>query len=137
MKSGNRLFRHWSILHLPGPACPLAAGLGSFLEGTGMALSLVQVVAEKTNALRVLEDAFNAQLNLDGGHAIMLDSVLQTARARGFYGSQELAAGVLQVSGRFRIEKGSVGKWQAVRQSTALVPVCEPRSTALVPVAAG
>lgn len=102
-----------------------------------MVLSLVELVAEKTSALRVLEEAYDARLPVGGERAIVLDSLLEDARARGFHCSPELAAGVLRVSGRFRVEKGAAGKWQAVRHSTALVPVCEPRSTALVPVAAG
>jgi hypothetical protein len=102
-----------------------------------MVLSLAQVVAEKTNALRVLEEAYDARLGIDGGRAIVLDAILEAAKARGFYGPPELAAGVLRVSGRFRVERGAVGKWQAVRQSTALVPVREPKCTALVTIGSG
>ena len=65
---------------------------------------------------------------------VPLNSILDAASAKGFYGSLELAAGVLRVSGRFVVEKEPAGKWHAVRRSTALVPI-EPRPTALVAVA--
>ena len=100
-----------------------------------MVLSLAQVLVEKTNALRLLEEAYDTQIGLDRGRVVALDAVVKAARARGFYGSLELAAGVLRVSSRFRVDSGPAGRWIAVRQSTALVPVVGPRSTALVPVA--
>jgi hypothetical protein len=98
-----------------------------------MVLNLAQVVAERMDALRLLEDAYNARAGRDGGKAVALESMLEIARAKGFYGSLELTAGVLWVSNRFVVEKGPAGNWYAVRQSTALVPV-EPRSTALAAV---
>ncbi len=98
-----------------------------------MVLNLARIVAEKTDSLRLLEEAYHARNGTDGGRAVPLDSMVETARANGFHGSLELAAGVLRVSGRFAVEKEPVGKWHAVRQSTALVLVA-PRSTALVPV---
>jgi hypothetical protein len=113
-----------------------------------MALSLAKVVLERTEALRLLEEAYDAQLGIDGRGTRVLQSVLEIARAKGFYASLELAAGMLQVSGRFLVEKGAGGKWVVVRQCntparnaaqpcTALVPIStERRSTALVLVAA-
>ena len=100
-----------------------------------MVLNLAQVVAERTDALRLLEEAYNAGLGIDGDRAVVLDSMLETARAKGFFGSLELAVGVLRVSGRFQVKRGPVGKWRAVRQPTAMIPITEPRSTALIPVA--
>ena len=101
-----------------------------------MVLSLVQVVAEKTEALRQLEDAFHAQLGIGGGRTAVLDGVVQIARANGFCGSLELAAGILRANHRFVVEKGPAGRWVAARRSTALVPIATGRkSTALVPVA--
>ena len=78
-----------------------------------MVLNLVQVVAERTDALRLLEEAYEAGIGIDGDRPIVLDSMLEAARAKGFYGSLELAAGVLRVSGRFRLEKGPMDKWRA------------------------
>jgi len=98
-----------------------------------MVVSLAQVVAEKTDALRLLEEAYDARIGTNGGRAVVLDSMLDAARTKGFYGSLELAAGVLRTSGRFVVEREPVGKWHAVRQSTALILV-EQRSTALVAV---
>ena len=70
-----------------------------------------------------------------GGKAVALESMVETARSKGFHGSLELAAGVLRVSGQFRLEKGPMDKWHAIRQPIALVPVAlEPKSTALVRV---
>lgn len=100
-----------------------------------MVVSLAQVVAEKTDALRLLEAAFDDRISTDGGHAVVLDSMLEAARAKGFYGSLELAAGVLRSSGRLQLQKEPRGKWQAIRRCTALA-VVEPRSTALVTVEA-
>lgn len=107
-----------------------------------MALNLVQVVLERTEALRRLEEAYDAQSQAPGGCAAVLESVVEDARARGFCGSPELAAGLLQRSGRFLVEKSSAGRKMAIRtalhRSTALVPVnAERRTTALVPVSAG
>jgi hypothetical protein len=100
-----------------------------------MVLDLVQVVAERTDALRLLEEAYHVRIGIDGGQRAALDSVVETARAKGFHGSLELAAGVLRVSGRFRLEKGPMDKWHAIRQPTALVPVTlAPKSTVLVSV---
>ena len=100
-----------------------------------MVLDLVQVVAERTDALRLLEEAYDVRLGIAGERAVALNSILEIARAKGFHGSMELAAAVLRVSGRFRIEKRPMDKWYVVRPSTALVPVAlEPRSTALVSV---
>jgi len=100
-----------------------------------MVLDLVQVVAERTDALRLLEEAYNVRIGIGGGQGAALDSVVETARAKGFHGSLELAAGVLRVSGRFRLEKGPMDKWHAIRQPTALVPVTlAPKSTVLVSV---
>ena len=100
-----------------------------------MVLSLVQVVLEKTEALRLLEDAYDAQLGIDGDRSASLDSVVEIAKANGFCGSLELAVGVMRANNRFVVEKGSTGRWVAVRQCTALVPVASgPKSTALVPV---
>lgn len=103
-----------------------------------MALSLAQVVAERTDALLLLEEAYDARIGTDGGRAVVLDSMLEAAREKGFYGSVELAAGVLRASGRFRIEKGPRDKWQALRQSA--VPASAEMTTEAmtsVPVAAG
>ena len=113
-----------------------------------MVLDLAQVVAERTDTLRLLEEAYDARLGIAGERAVALNSMLEAARVKGFCGSLELAAGVLRLSGRFRLEKGPMDKWLAVRQSTALVPVAtaltsralvpvvvELRSRALVPVA--
>jgi hypothetical protein len=101
-------------------------------------LDLAQVVAERTDALRLLEEAYDARLGIAGKRAVALNSMLEIARAKGFCGSIELAAAVLRVSGRFRIEKGPMDKWYVVRQSTALVPVAlEPRPTTLVPFGIG
>jgi hypothetical protein len=97
-----------------------------------MVLDLVQVVAERTDALRLLEEAYNARVTIYGDRAVVLDAMWEAARAKGFHGSLELAAGVLRVSNRFVVEKGPAGKWYAVRQSTALVLI-GPRSTALIP----
>jgi hypothetical protein len=98
-------------------------------------LDLAQVVAERTDTLRLLEDAYEARLGIAGERAVALNSMLEIAKAKGFCGSMELAAAVSRVSGRFRLEKGPMDKWLAVRQSTALVPVAlEPRPTALVSV---
>lgn len=107
-----------------------------------MALNLVEVVLEKTDALRLLEEAYDARSGTSNGRAAAVDSVVEVARGNGFCGSLELAVGLLQRSRRFLVEKGPAGRWvavrRAVRQSTALVPVgAERRSTALVPVAAG
>ena len=52
-------------------------------------------------------------IGIGGDRPIVLDSMLEAARAKGFYGSLELAAGVLRVSGRFRLEKGPMDKWHA------------------------
>jgi hypothetical protein len=57
-----------------------------------MVLNLAQVVAERTNALRLLEEAYDARICTDGDQTVVLDSMLETARAKGFYGSLELAA---------------------------------------------
>jgi hypothetical protein len=105
-----------------------------------MVLSLVEVVLEKTEALRLLEEAYDAQSGT--GKAAALDSIVEIAREKGFYGSLELAVGLLQRSRRFLVEKEPAGRWiaarSAVRQSTALVPIgTDRRSTALVPVAVG
>jgi hypothetical protein len=103
-----------------------------------MVVSLVQLVVEKTGALRLLEEACDTQLGIDDGHDVVLDSAVEIAKANGFCGSLELAVGVLRVSGRFLVEKGPAGRWIAIRRSTAMVPVVpRPRSTALVPVATG
>jgi hypothetical protein len=103
-----------------------------------MVVSLVQLVVEKTGALRQLEEACDVQLGIDGRHEVVLDSAVEIAKANGFCGSLELAVGVLRVSGRFLVEKGPAGRWTAIRRSTAMVPVvARPRSTALVPVVAG
>ncbi|MGO8751675.1 MAG: hypothetical protein ACLQNE_37515 [Thermoguttaceae bacterium] len=103
-----------------------------------MVLDLAQIVAERTDTLRLLEEAYDARLGIAGERAVVLNSMLEAARAKGFCGSLELAAAVLRVSGRFRIEKGPMDNWHAIRQSTALVPVAlEPRSTALVPFGIG
>ncbi len=100
-----------------------------------MVLDLAQVVAERTNALRLLEEAYDARLGIAGERAVALNSMLEIARAKGFCGSMELAAAILRVTGRFQIEKGPMDNWHAIRQSTALVPVTlEPRPTALVSV---
>jgi hypothetical protein len=97
-----------------------------------MALSLAQVVAERTDALRVLEEAYDARVGSCGDRAVLLESVVEMARAEGFHGSLELAAGVLRFSGRFQVTRGPAGEWQIVRRTTALV-VIEPREIALVP----
>ena len=103
-----------------------------------MVVSLVQLVVEKTGALRLLEAACDAQLGIDDGHDVVLDSAVEIAKTNGFCGSLELAVGVLRVSGRFLVEKGPAGRWIAIRRSTAMVPVVPwPRSTALVPVVTG
>ena len=49
-----------------------------------MVLDLAQVVAERTEALRTLEEAYEARVGIDGNQPIMLDSMLETARAKGF-----------------------------------------------------
>jgi hypothetical protein len=107
-----------------------------------MALSLVEVVLEKTDALRLLEEAYDSHSVAGKGRAAALDAVVEIAREKGFYGSLELALGLLQRSRCFLVEKESAGRWvavrSAVRQSAALVPVgTERRPTALVPVTAG
>lgn len=98
-----------------------------------MALSLAQVVAERTNALRLLEEAYEAQASSDSDRAVALDRLLEAARAKGFFGARELAAGVLRVSGRFAVQRGPEGDWQVVRQSTMVPLVLKPKSTALIP----
>jgi len=128
MKNGSRpsLTLNLGEFHIsvfPGSAWSLAAGPVSFLARHYMALNLAQLVAEKTKALCLLEEAYESQFGIDGSQSVVLDSILETARAKGFYGSLELAAGVLRVSGRFLVEREPAGKWMAVRQSTALVPV--------------
>lgn len=99
-----------------------------------MVLSLAQVVAEKTNVLHLLEEAYDAQLGTGGDRAVVLDLLLEATRAHGFYGSLELAAGVLRASGRFHLRKGPQGEWQVARESTASVlVVLGSTSTALIP----
>ena len=100
-----------------------------------MVLDLVRVVAEKTDALKLLEEAYDARLQVEGEGGVVLDSILESARSKGFYGSSELAAGVLRVSGRFQLQKRAAGKWHAVRQSAPTsFPVGPLRPTALVPI---
>lgn len=100
-----------------------------------MVLNLVQLVVEKTESLRQLDESYDAQAETDENGFIALDSIVEIARGKGYYGSVELAAGVLRASGRFHVEKGPLGKWHATRRSTALVLVAlEPRTTALVPL---
>jgi hypothetical protein len=103
-----------------------------------MAANLVQLVVEKTGALRLLEEACDAHIGTDGGRDVVLDAAMETAKANGYSGSFELAFGVLRLSRRFVVEKGSAGKWIAIRRSTAMVPAVAGRSsTALALVATG
>lgn len=100
-----------------------------------MVLNLAQVVAERTNSLRLLEGAYDSAVGIGRDGAVALDSMFETARSKGLAGSLELAVAVLRVSGRFRVERGPTGQWHVLRQSTALVPVAAQRtSRALVPM---
>ena len=100
-----------------------------------MPLDLVQVVAEKTDALYLLEAAYQVRSEADGERAIALDGMLDLVRDQGFLGHADLAAGVLRRSGKYLVRKGVEGRWAVLRQAGTALANVPIHSTALVPIA--